>query len=73
MKHLLLLIVIVLLAVGIPQLALAGMPSITLSDIAETHLESISFFLCIIFLSPTSSNACGISSIGFSQPAGTQF
>lgn len=50
MKHWLFLLLVVQLAVGIPQFALAGMPFFTLSDIAKTRLESISFFLGIIFL-----------------------
>lgn len=33
-----------------PFTAYAGMPSITLTDMAKFHLDSISFFLMLIFL-----------------------
>lgn len=39
-----------LLALGMPQPALAGMPSITLSDLAAMRLEGISFFVGILLL-----------------------
>lgn len=50
MKHLCLLIITILFALGVPKLALAGMPSVSLNDIATMRLEGISFFLGILLL-----------------------
>ncbi len=50
MKRLLFLLMAVLFAVGMPQRALAGMPSFTLSDLAAMRLEGISFFVGILLL-----------------------
>lgn len=50
MKRLLFLLMTVLFAVGIPQRALAGMPSFNLSDLARMRLEGISFFIGILLL-----------------------
>jgi hypothetical protein len=39
------------LLLGVPSTALAGMPSVTLSDVAKVRLQAISFFLAAFLLS----------------------